>query len=336
MDNKKSNYNKNTYIGYLKLQNGGIKVIPGDRDNKIIGNRDKVLTHLTDVFSGGQKLKEKNIEKYFKALEGKYVRGKMNLPDTVKGGSEQIVKDAHKLIKLSLNKNLPIETVLNKFKGSGPKLYSKLESIIGSKIQSKNSSGGYESDFSYRSGLSGRSGGSRISGISRRSSGNRYSEGGNRYSEGGNRYSEGGNRYSEGGHRYSEGGNRYSEGGRRYSEGGRRYSEGGPQYSERGGAVSGVCMDRLNNWLEDFDNKSEGINIFFKRNVEPQCKLEDVNLHKKILETYHVDTNTIKRGGYHMDGGALELLREDLNQNHRNLFDIELNKLRDEISLIRR
>jgi len=36
-----------------------------------------------------------------------------------------------------------------------------------------------------------------------------------------------------------------------------------------------------------------------------------------------------------MRGGALELLRYDLNLNHRNLFDSELNKLREELALIR-
>ena len=31
-----ASYNKDTYIGYLKLKNGGMKVIPGDVDNQII------------------------------------------------------------------------------------------------------------------------------------------------------------------------------------------------------------------------------------------------------------------------------------------------------------
>jgi hypothetical protein len=157
MDNRKSKYNKNTYIGYLKVQNGGIKVIPGDKDNKIIANRDKILLHLMNVFSGGKKLKEKNIEKYFKALEGKYVRDKIKLPDSVKGGSKQVLKDTHKLIKLTLKKKYPVDTILNVFKGAGPKLYSKLESLVGEKLHSKNSSGGYDSDFSYKSKGSNRS-----------------------------------------------------------------------------------------------------------------------------------------------------------------------------------
>jgi len=197
----------------------------------------------------------------------------------------------------------------------------------------KHSFGGYESE----SGRRYTEGGGEYSEGGRRYSegGRRYSEGGRRYSEGGRRYSEGGRRYSEGGHRYSEGGGRYSEGGGRYSEGGHRYSEGGHRYSESGGAVSGLCMESLDGWLDDFDDKSTGIGIFFKKNVDGRCKLDDANLHKKILEKYNFDTKTIKTGGYNMDGGALDLFREDLNQNHRNLFDIELNKFREEISLIR-
>jgi hypothetical protein len=170
MENKR--YNKDTYIGYLKHQNGGIKIIPGDKDNKIIERRDKILTHLNAVFSGGHKLKEKNLVKYFKALEGKYVRGKMT-PDNTSGGSKETLKDAHKLIKYSLKKDFPLDTILNIFRGSSPKLYSKLESKVEtnnyeSRRSSYRSNGGYsESRESYRS------------------------EGGRRYSEGGGRYSGG-------------------------------------------------------------------------------------------------------------------------------------------------
>jgi len=67
-------YNKDTYIGYLKMKKGGMKVIPGDIDKQIITKRNNILGKLEDVIYGGDKLKEKNIEKYFKALGGKYIR----------------------------------------------------------------------------------------------------------------------------------------------------------------------------------------------------------------------------------------------------------------------
>ena len=38
-------YNKDTYIGYLKLKNGGMKVIPGDLDNQIIQKRNNILSN---------------------------------------------------------------------------------------------------------------------------------------------------------------------------------------------------------------------------------------------------------------------------------------------------
>jgi hypothetical protein len=159
--------NKNTYIGYLKVKNGGIKIIPGEKDNKIISNRDKILNHLNLVLSGGTKLKEKYIEKYFKALEGKYVRGNIN---NIHGGSEQIFKDTDKLIKLTLKRNIPIQNTLNLLKGSGSELYSKLESRLHNKYGGINNS--------------------RYSGGVRYSESDRYSGGRGRYSEGGRRYSE--------------------------------------------------------------------------------------------------------------------------------------------------
>ena len=272
-------YDKTTYIGYLKKQNGGIKVIPGHKDDKIISNRDKVLSHLTSVLSGGVKLKEKNIVKYFKALEGKYIRDRMNVPNNPSGGSKNLYKDAHKLIKLSLKKELPLETTLNIFKGSGPELYKKLESKIGgNKIlrrdsyRSGNTFNSRESSFNSSGGFE-----------------NNY-----RFSEGGRRYSKGGRRYSEGGGRYSEGGRRYSESDRRYSEGGRRYSEGG--YPERGGAYSNECMDDLDGFLEDMDNIPSGIRMYFKSSNLGHCKPDDAEFRKKILSKYNFDTKTMSGG----------------------------------------
>ncbi len=132
MSNSESKYDKNTYIGYLKLFNGGMKVIPGDIDNKIIHNRDRIIDHLNLVLSGGKQLKEKNVEKYFKALGGKYIRSKMNLPEStnVKGGSNKTISSAHKLLKLASKNNFNISNVLDIFKGSAPQLYEKLETKI--------------------------------------------------------------------------------------------------------------------------------------------------------------------------------------------------------------
>ena len=69
-------YNDTTYIGYLKVKKGGVKISYGENDNKIIKLRDNVLKEL----SGG--LKENNLSlsrypEYFSALEGKYVRNIM-------------------------------------------------------------------------------------------------------------------------------------------------------------------------------------------------------------------------------------------------------------------
>jgi len=132
MSNSESKYDKNTYIGYLKLFNGGMKVIPGKIDNKIIHNRDRIIDHLNLVLSGGKELKEKNIEKYFKALGGKYIRSKMKLPESnnVNGGSTKTISSAHKLLKLASKNNLNIINVLDIFRGSAPQLYEKLETKI--------------------------------------------------------------------------------------------------------------------------------------------------------------------------------------------------------------
>jgi hypothetical protein len=126
-------YNKDTYIGYLKMKKGGMKIIPGDKDEKIINKRNKILNHLEQVLSGGKKLKEEYIGSYFKALGGKYVRN-----DMCTGGDNRNCKDgklislggAHKLLKLAARKNFPMDEILTKFKGSAPSLYESLENKI--------------------------------------------------------------------------------------------------------------------------------------------------------------------------------------------------------------
>jgi hypothetical protein len=132
-DSSSEKYNKDTYIGYLKMKKGGMKIISGYKDEQIIATRNKILSHLDIVLSGGKRLKEKNIKKYFKALGGKYVRNDMCISgdnSNCKNGRNVSVRGAHKLLKLISKKNLPIDSSLETFKGSAPELYEKLENKI--------------------------------------------------------------------------------------------------------------------------------------------------------------------------------------------------------------
>jgi hypothetical protein len=125
--------NKKTYIGYVKVKDGDIKIIPGEKDNRIIHKRNKILNHLNAVLSGGKRLKEENIKKYFSALGGKYERNNIcssGNKSNCKGGKNVSVEGAHKLLKLISKKNLPVDSALNVFRGSAPKLYEKLETKI--------------------------------------------------------------------------------------------------------------------------------------------------------------------------------------------------------------
>jgi hypothetical protein len=196
---KNTEYNKSTYIGFLKMKKGGMKIIPGEMDTNIINKRNKILNHLDLVLGGHKKLKEKNIENYFKALGGKYVRN-----DICSGGDSHACKlgkkislgGADKLLKLCAKKELPMDNILNKFKGSSPSLYKKLEqkitgvkggvvpdniSVVSSKSHA-NSMGGHDVDKS------------------------RYNMDDNRYSGG---YNMDDNRYNGG---YNMDDNRYSGG----------------------------------------------------------------------------------------------------------------------------
>jgi hypothetical protein len=132
-DSSSEKYNKNTYIGFLKMKKGGMKIIQGDKDEKIISIRNKILGHLNKVFLGGKRLKEKNIKKYFKALGGKYIRNDMcisgNNP-SCNSGKNVSIEGAHKLLKLINKKNIPMDSALEIFKGSAPQLYEKLETKI--------------------------------------------------------------------------------------------------------------------------------------------------------------------------------------------------------------
>jgi len=120
-------YNKNTYIGYLKVKKGGMKIIPGDIDTTINNKRTKIINHLKKVLSGGKSLKEKNIKKYFKALGGKYIRGGMVGSNEDKNSS---IRNADKLLKLSAKNKLPLYKILSIFKGSAPTLYNVLDTKV--------------------------------------------------------------------------------------------------------------------------------------------------------------------------------------------------------------
>ena len=128
-----NNPNEQKYLGHFKMKKGGMIIIPGERDDLVLSKRDQILNHLDLVLSGGKKLKQKNIGKYFQALGGKYARNDIcvngNL-DNCKRGRNISVGGAHKLLKLSSKKNFPMEKVLKTFKGSAPGLYDKLENKI--------------------------------------------------------------------------------------------------------------------------------------------------------------------------------------------------------------
>jgi len=126
-------YNKSTYVGYLKLKKGGMKIVPGHKDDLIINRRNDILNHLELVFRGKKKLKEKNISKYFKALGGKYIRNDMCITDdkvSCKRGRNISMGGADKLLRLAGQNNFPMNNVLSTFKGSAPSLYEKLESKL--------------------------------------------------------------------------------------------------------------------------------------------------------------------------------------------------------------
>ena len=147
-----SKYSKNTFIGYLKMKKGGMKIIPGEIDDKIISKRNEIITHLKNVLSGGKNLKEKNIKVYFKALGGKYVRSDvLGVPKE----KESALRNVDKLLKLSAKNNISLNNILDTFKGSAPSLYTELENKIKndntklnvSSNNVDNSKGGFDIDY---------------------------------------------------------------------------------------------------------------------------------------------------------------------------------------------
>ena len=125
-------YNKDTYIGHLKMKRGGMKVIPGEIDNHILAKRDNLLDKLEDVIYGGDDLQEKNIERYFKALGGKYIRNDMCLSgdrSSCKKAKKLSIGGAMRLMEVGVNKYSP-DVLEQTFKGAAPVLYEKYKSNI--------------------------------------------------------------------------------------------------------------------------------------------------------------------------------------------------------------
>jgi hypothetical protein len=139
------------YIGHIKSKDGGIKVIPGHKDYKIIKKRNVILNHLENVLSGGKSLKEKNINKYFKALGGKYIRNDMCISgysNECREGQKVTIGGAHKLLKLAKKKNFKMDSIIDSFKESAPVLYKKfIPNIEGGRYSNYNMHGGEVDDI---------------------------------------------------------------------------------------------------------------------------------------------------------------------------------------------
>lgn len=119
-------YNKDTYIGYLKLKRGGMKIVKGEEDDKIKKERNIVLEHLHKSLKGGE-LDYNNLETYYKALEGGYIRNL--ICPTNKNTCSNFINNnnnaAYKLSKHALKAG-NFHT-LKTFKYNAPKLYKNLK-----------------------------------------------------------------------------------------------------------------------------------------------------------------------------------------------------------------
>ena len=122
MDN---NILTSTYIGDVtKSHKGGYKIISGTKDDYIIKNRNIILDDLTRIFKGSKQLMYEDIPYYVQALEGKYLRNKIN-----KGGNivrNNVKKYYNKLIKKSIKKFNGGE-LLPIVKEGSPYLFKKIQ-----------------------------------------------------------------------------------------------------------------------------------------------------------------------------------------------------------------
>jgi len=128
------------YIGNFKLTAGSIKIIPGEIDTNIIEKRNIILSHLDEVLKGGKKLQEKNFEKYFLALDGKYIRNNICVSGSsskCKNAKNISIGGAHNLLKLASKKKFNMKDILTKFKRSAPKLYEEINNKVSKKINKK-------------------------------------------------------------------------------------------------------------------------------------------------------------------------------------------------------
>jgi hypothetical protein len=119
-------YNKDTYIGHLKLKNGGMKIVKSGDDNRIKKERNNVLEHLHKSLNGG-KIDGGNLPTYYKALEGGYIRN-LICPTDSKTCSNFI--DNNKMAAYKLSKNAlknGYANTLKTFKENAPKLYKNLK-----------------------------------------------------------------------------------------------------------------------------------------------------------------------------------------------------------------
>jgi len=121
-------YNKNTYIGHLKIKNGGMKIIRDEHDKLIGKERNLVLQHLHSSLKGG-KLDVNNIQLYYKALEGGFIRALM-CPQHVTKEECDIANKNHEMAAYKLSKHSLKAgnfNTLKIFKNNAPKLYQHLK-----------------------------------------------------------------------------------------------------------------------------------------------------------------------------------------------------------------
>jgi hypothetical protein len=147
-------YNKDTYIGYLKLKNGGMKIVEGDEDNKIIEERNTILKHLVETINKTLPLMNEYLILYAKALEGKYIRNhicKLDNNDDCKNEIETVKKISKKLIKKALQ--LKMYNILSIYKEHAPKLTNAMQKKIKKLLRKNNIRNNNDIDYEITGGI---------------------------------------------------------------------------------------------------------------------------------------------------------------------------------------
>ena len=136
--NKSGGYNKDTYIGYLKVKNGGMKIIDGEEDDQIIEERNTILKHLVETINKTLPLMNEYLILYAKALEGKYIRNHMCKidKDDCENEIETVKKISKKLIKKAIQSKM--YNILYIFKENAPKLTKAIDKKIRKLIKKNN------------------------------------------------------------------------------------------------------------------------------------------------------------------------------------------------------